>query len=98
MSSPDQDDVDKQLQRAVPWVSDPQHHEQRDNETRRLQEEVVEAAKRLERESGKLSPQSEQSTAVSFRIATKRVRIPMSSGESPEEAARRFFAQVKPEY
>jgi hypothetical protein len=98
MSSPDQDDVDKKLRQAVPWVSNPERHDQRDEETRRLQEDVIAAAKRLESESGTLSPQSEQSTAVSFRIATKRVRIPMSSGESPEEAARRFFAQVRPEY
>lgn len=99
MSSPDQDDADKKLRQAVPWVSDPERQDLRDEETRRLQEDVIAAAKRLERESGnELSPPSEQGTAVSFRIATKRVRIPKSSGESPEEAARRFFAQVKPEY
>jgi hypothetical protein len=98
MSSPDQDDADKKLRQAVPWVSDPERQDLRDEETRRLQEDVIAAARRLEHESGKPSPQSEPSTAVSFRIATQRVRIPMSSGESPEEAARRFFAQVKPEY
>jgi len=98
MSSPDQDDVDKKLRLAVPWVSDPERQDLRDEETRRLQEDVIAAAKRLESESGETSPPSEPSTAVSFRIATKRVRIPISSGESPEEAARRFFAQVRPEY
>jgi hypothetical protein len=98
MSSPDQDDVDKKLRLAVPWVSDPERQDLRDEETRRLQEDVIAAAKRLESESGEASPPSEPSTAVSFRIATKRVRIPISSGESPEEAARRFFAQVRPEY
>ena len=40
MSSPNQDDADKQLQQAVPWVSDPHNREQRDEQTRRLQEEV----------------------------------------------------------
>jgi len=98
MSSPDQDDVDKKLRLAVPWVSDPGRQDLRDEETRRLQEDVIAAARRLEHESGTPSPQSEPGTAVSFRIATKRVRIPMSNGESPEEAARRFFAQVRPEY
>jgi hypothetical protein len=98
MNSPDQDDVDKKLRLAVPWVSDPEHQDLRDEETRRLQEDVIAAARRLERESGEFSPPSEPGTAVSFRIATRRVRIPVSGGESPEEAARRFFAQVRPEY
>jgi hypothetical protein len=98
MSSPDEDDVDKKLRLAVPWVSDPERQDLRDEETRRLQEDVIAAARRLERESDELSPPSEPGTAVSFRIATKRVQIPISSGESPEEAARRFFAQVRPEY
>jgi hypothetical protein len=98
MSSLDRDDVDKKLRRAAPWVSDPEHQDLRDEERRRLQEDVIAAARRLERASGELSPQSEPGTTVSFRIATKRVRIPISSGESPEEATRRFFAQVRPEY
>jgi hypothetical protein len=50
MSSPVPDDPDKKLLYAVPWVSDPQ----REDETRRLQEQVVEAAQRLERESSGL--------------------------------------------
>jgi hypothetical protein len=40
MSSPVPDDADKRLLQALPWVSDPH----RQDETRRLQEQVVEAA------------------------------------------------------
>jgi len=96
MSSLDEDDADKQLQRAVPWVSDPQHHEQRDSETRRLQEDVVEAAKRLERESANLPPQppAEPRTAVGFGSPQLR---PSKDRVDSEEKARKIWAQLKPE-
>lgn len=83
----DKDDADKKLKQAVPWVSDPAL---RDDETRRLQEDVIAAAKRLEQESGKLAPAS---TAVGLRQAT-----PREDRASGEEKARRVWAQLKPEY
>ena len=86
----DNDDADKQLKQAVPWVSDP---ELRDDETRRLQEDVIAAAKRLERESGKLSAQPEPRNALGVRLSTTRASKP-----SGEEAARKFWSQLKPEY
>jgi len=89
MSSLGPDDADKQLKQAVPWVSDPQHQDQRDEETHRLQEDVIAAAKRLERESGKLLVQ----TAVGFRLA--RTTDDRLSGE---EKARQVWAQLRPEY
>jgi hypothetical protein len=97
MSSLDQDDADKQLQRAVPWVSDPQHSEQRDSETRRLQEDVIEAAKRLERESAKFPPPraAESRTAVGFRWPEPRLR---DDRVDSEERARKIWAQLKPEF
>jgi TPR repeat protein len=78
---------DKELQQAVPWVSDP---EQRDDETRRLQEDVMAAARRLGRESSKLA--SEPRNAVGFRVPT-----PRESKPSGEEAARNFWSQLKTE-
>jgi hypothetical protein len=83
----EKDDADKKLKQAVPWVSDPAL---RDDETRRLQEDVIAAAKRLEQESGKLAPAS---TAVGLRQAT-----PREDRASGEEKARRVWAQLKPEY
>jgi hypothetical protein len=99
MRTPDEDDTDKQLQRAVPWVSDPQDREQRDNETRRLEEDVIESARRLERESVRLSPQppADSRTAVGFRLAEPRPREDRED-ESGEERARRIWAQLKPEF
>src|SRR5215472_12579355 len=83
----DKDDADKALKQAVPWVSDPAR---RDDETRRLQEDVIAAAKLLEQESGKLAPPS---TAVGFRQPASR-----DDKTSGEERARRIWAQLKPEY
>jgi hypothetical protein len=94
MSSLDQEDPDKQLQRAVPWVSDPQHREQRDSETRRLQEDVIEAAKRLERELPPQLPTGSR-TAVGFRLAEPR---PHEDGVDSEERARKIWDQLKPEF
>jgi hypothetical protein len=84
----DKDDADNKLKQAVPWVSDP---ERRDDEARRLQEDVIAAAMRLERESGRLT-QAEPRNAVGFRLLT-------SEGKpNSEEAARKFWSQLKPEY
>jgi hypothetical protein len=108
MSTPDQDDTDKQLQRAVPWVSDPQNREQRDKETRRFEEDVMAAAKRLERESARLSPQpsADPGTALaSFRRPEPRLRKDNESknneskdDESGEDRARRIWAELKPKF
>jgi hypothetical protein len=95
MSSLDQDDADKQLQRAVPWVSDPQHFEQRDNETRRLQEDVIEAAKRLERESAKSQPPAEPGNTVGFRLSEPRMR---KRKVDAEERAEEIWAELKPKF
>ena len=95
MSSLDQDDADKRLQRAVPWVSDPQHVEQRDNETRRLQEDVIEAAKRLERESAKSQPPAEAGNAVGFRLSEPRMR---KDKLGADERAEEIWAQLKPKF
>lgn len=100
MSSLDQDEADKQLQRAVPWVSDPQHREQRDNETRRLQEDVIEAARRLERETAQ--PTVEPGTAVGFRMPTPRMREDGRASRADrvdsEEKARKIWAELRPQF
>ena len=102
MSSLDQDEADKQLQRAVPWVSDPQHQEQRDTETRRLQEDVVEAAKRLERETANFEPVAESGTAVGFRLVELRMREDGRAAGTDrvdsEEKARKIWDQLRPEF
>jgi hypothetical protein len=102
MSSLDQDEADKQLQRAVPWVSDPQHREQRDSETRRLQEDVIEAAKRLERESAQVRPAAESGTAVGFRLAAVRKpedgRSPRAERVDSAEKARKIWDQLRTEF
>jgi hypothetical protein len=83
----DKDDADKALKQAVPWVSDPAS---RDDDTRRLQEDVIAAARRLEQESSQPKPPS---TAVGLRPA-----IPREDKAGGEERARRIWAQLKPEY
>jgi hypothetical protein len=95
MSSPVPDDADKRLLHAVPWVSDPH----RQDETRRLQEQVVEAAQRLERESGGFAsptpvPPSQSRTSVGFRLP-----VAHSSDErgSMEELTGRLWAPLRPE-
>jgi hypothetical protein len=106
MSSLDQDEADKQLQRAVPWVSDPQHQTQRDTETRRLQEDVIEAAKRLERESVKFEPPAGAGTAVGFRLSKGPIETRMREDErasradrvDSEEKARKIWDQLKPQF
>ena len=102
MSTLDQDEADKQLQRAVPWVSDPQHREQRDNETRRFQEDVIEAAKRLEREPAELQPSAERGTAVGFRLSDTRLRGDGRSSRpnrvDSEEQARKIWDQLRPQF
>jgi hypothetical protein len=104
MSTLDEDDTDKQLQRALPWVSDPQDREKRDNETRRLEEDVMEAAKRLERDSARLPPQppADPRTAVGFRLAELSRREENESrregNESGEDRARRIWAELKPQF
>jgi hypothetical protein len=105
MRTPDEDDNDKQLQRAVPWVTDPQNREQRDKETRRLEEDVLEAAKRLERESAGFSPQlpAVPRTKAEFRLAEARLRGDAESGrrednESGEDRARRIWSELKPQF
>lgn len=102
MSSLDQDDADKQLQQAVPWVSDPDNQEQRDEQTRRLQEDVVEAAKRLERESVVIpsQPSADLQTVVSFRVPVARVPASQVRKDevSPEDRARQIWADLKPQF
>jgi hypothetical protein len=96
MSTLDEGDADKQLQQAVPWVSDPNNQDQRDEQTRRLQEDVIAAARRLEQESGTLPSLrlADSGTAVSFRIATARV----PKEETAEAKAQRVWAELKPEF
>jgi len=101
MGSLDQDrtdtgDVDKQLQQAVPWVSDPQNRQQRDDETRRLEEEVIKAARRLERESASLPTHlTEPQTAVGFSLLEP---WPQLDRARSEDRARRVLAQLRPEF
>ena len=95
MSSPVPDDADKRLIHAVPWVSDPH----RQDETRRLQEQVVEAAQRLERESSGFASQtparpSQSRTSVGFRLA---VAHPSDERGSREELTGRLWAPLRPE-
>ena len=93
----DKDEADKELRQAVPWVSDPQNLEQREDETRRLQEEVLEAARRLERESANLPSHlaPEPRHASGFDLIDLRQREDRASSE---ERARRIWAQLKPEF
>jgi hypothetical protein len=93
MSSPVRDDADKQLINAVPWVSDPK----RQDETRRLQEDVVAAAQRLLDRglaSQARTQPSQPRTDVGLRLAE-----PRSSEEkrSQEEVTARVLAALKPE-
>jgi hypothetical protein len=95
MSSPANDDADKQLIHALPWVSDPR----REDETRRLEDEVVEAAQRLKRQAGAPAYEapaqpSQQRTEVGFRLAAAR-----SSEEKVDMEAMvaRVRAALKPE-
>jgi hypothetical protein len=95
MSSPGPDDSDDRLIRALPWVSDPH----RQDETRRLQEQVVEAAQRLERESSGLVSQTPERpaqprTSVGFRLA---VAHPSDERGSVDELTRRLWAPLRPE-
>jgi hypothetical protein len=75
MSSPAHDDADRQVIYALPWVSDPRRLE----EARRLEEEVIEAAQRLERESsqemnqGVLAPLTPEYLALPPR---ERIELP----------------------
>jgi hypothetical protein len=85
MSSPDEDDADK-LMRAVPWVSDAE----RQDESRRLQEEALEAAQHLRRKSGEHPSQAGTEPwlrAVAF----------LDDQENAEEMHRRVWAALEPE-
>ena len=83
MSSLGQDNADKQSHESQ--LSDPQHQ----NESSRLQEDVIEAALRLARESAKL-PQlgADRRNAVGFCLAEP---LRAEINESREETARRVF-------
>ena len=93
MSALVQDNTDKQVNAAQRRVNDPR----RQDESRRLEEEVIEAAQRL-RES-RLSSQtamqpSRPRTEVGFRLAEVR---PMREKSSPQERAEKFWASLNPE-
>jgi hypothetical protein len=95
MSSPVPDDSDKRLICALPWVSDPN----RQAESRRLQDQVVEAAQRLERESSGLVSQPPERpcqprSSVGFRLA---VAHPSNDKDSVEELTERFWTPLRPE-
>jgi hypothetical protein len=97
MNSPDQGEVDKQLRQAVPWVSDPHNPELRDEQTRRLQEEVIEAARRLERESVELpsQPPGDPRSIVGLHLPAPRER---KEGPSSEDRTRKIWAELKPRF
>jgi hypothetical protein len=93
MSSLLQDDADKQLIKALPWVSDPRRQE----EARRLEAEVIEAAQRLEHESSALLSQmpvlpSQQRTGVQL-VETHSI----GQRYDPEEMSASLWAPLKPE-
>jgi hypothetical protein len=86
MSSPDQDDADK-LIHEVPWVSDAECQD----ETRRPQEEALEAAQHLRRKSGEHPSQTGTAPwrpAVGFRLDDQ---------DNAEEMHRRVWAALEPE-
>jgi hypothetical protein len=92
MSPPVKDDADKQLMNALPWVSDPQ----RQDETRRLQEDVVAAAQRL-LDHGLAQSRAQPSqprNEVSLRLGDPRS---IEEKGSLEETIGRVWAQLKPE-
>ena len=96
MSSLAQDDADKGRIYALPWVSAPWRLE----EARRLEEEVIEAAQRLEHECSELSSQtrarlSQQRTDVGFPLAAVR---PSEDKGDLEEMNRRVWAPLTPEF
>jgi hypothetical protein len=95
MSSPVQDDADKEFMRALPWVSDPQ----REDETRRLQEDVAKAAQRL-RESSRLALEARGEVSHEYRTdADLRLTEARSIGEEDnlEEMVRRVWAPLRPD-
>jgi hypothetical protein len=96
MSSLAQDDADKGRIYALPWVSAPWRLE----EARRLEEEVIGAAQRLEHECSELSSQtrarlSQQRTDVGFPLAAVR---PSEDKGDLEEMNRRVWAPLTPEF
>jgi hypothetical protein len=86
MNSPDRDDTDKPIH-AVSWVSDAEYQD----ETRRPQAEVLEAAQRLRRKSG--AHLSQTGTAPPLRA----VGFRRDDRESAEEKHRRVWAALQPE-
>jgi len=94
MSALVQDNTDKQVNDAQPRVNDPR----RQDESRRLEEEVIEAAQRLERDSRPSSQAATQPsrprTEVGFQLAEVR---PMREKSSPQERAEKFWASFNPE-
>jgi hypothetical protein len=93
MSSPVQDDADKQLMRALPWVSDPR----RPDEARRLEEDVVAAAQRLLDAGLQASHTRTQLTQQRADVGLRAEARPGEEKRSLEEITARVLAALKPE-
>jgi hypothetical protein len=93
MSSPVQDDADKQLMRALPWVSDPP----RQDEARRLEEDVVAAAQRLLDAGLQASHTRTQLTQQRADVGLRAEARPGEEKRSLEEITARVLAALKPE-
>jgi hypothetical protein len=96
MSSPAQDDADRERIYGLPRVSAPWRLE----EARRLEDEVIEAAQRLVHESNEFSSQtrarlSQQRTDVRLPLAAIR---PSGDKGDLEEMNRRLWAPLTPEF
>ena len=92
----DRDNADKQIMHALPWVSDTGCQD----ETRRLEEAVIEAAQRLEREFTELlslqtRTQAQQRAAIGFQVPRA---LPSDDNEaSLEEMNLRVWLALEPE-
>ena len=92
----DRDNADKQIMHALPWVSDTRCQD----ETRRLEEAVIEAAQRLERESTELlslqtRTQPQQRAAIGFQLP--RALLNDDNEASLEEMNLRVWLALEPE-
>jgi hypothetical protein len=81
MSTLAQDDADKEIRRALPWAND----HGREEETKRLQEAVIEAAQRLGSEPAGPSPESR--VEIVRRPVSLRLAVAPSSRESGQDAS-----------
>jgi hypothetical protein len=87
MTNPAQDDADKEIRRALPWAAD----QEREEETNRLQEAVIEAAQRLGRDPVGASPESR------VEIVRRPVSLRLAVAPSSQQPSRDTSQDNKPQ-